>query len=126
MQLFVTMEYLCVCRSVCVCVSGHMLSHRRLPVLSLASGSVCVGRDSERGREITVAIANFKVSTGVVPGQHVYTGELVLGHTHTHTHTPCACTCVDTPYLLFWLLNIPTHNTHTAQSALVLSVVPVS
>ena len=45
--------------------------------------------------EITVAIANFKVSTGVVPGQHVYTGELVLGHTqacththiHTHTHT---------------------------------------
>lgn len=34
------------------------------------------------GSEITVAIANFKVSSGVVPGQHVYTGELVLGHTH--------------------------------------------
>lgn len=85
--------FVCVCvLQECVCVSGHMLSHRRLPMLSLASGSVCVGlyvcvRDSERGREITVAIANFKVSTGVVPGQHVYTGELVLGRTHIHTHT---------------------------------------
>lgn len=34
-----------------------------------------------------MATANFKVSAGVVPGQHVYTGELVLGHTHTHAHS---------------------------------------
>lgn len=39
------------------------------------------------GSGITVAIANFKVSSGVVPGQHVYTGELVLGHTHIESHT---------------------------------------
>lgn len=58
------------------CVGVCVLSHRRFPVLSLPSGSV-----RERRREITVPIANFKVSTGVVPGQHVYTGELVLGHT---------------------------------------------
>lgn len=71
-----TIECFCVCVCGRLCVRGHMLSHRRFPVLSLPSGSV-----RERRREITVPIANFKVSTGVVPGQHVYAGELVLGHT---------------------------------------------
>lgn len=69
----------CVCRPecvrVCVWVSGHMLSHTRLSVLNLACSSVCVGMFCvcERGWEITAATANFKVSAGVVPGQHVYT-----------------------------------------------------
>lgn len=68
-----------------------------------------------------MATANFKVSTGVVPGQHVYTRDLVFGHTYTLivTHV-CTCACVDTLYLRFLAPeHTHTQNTHTAQSGLI-------
>lgn len=73
---------------------------------------------------ITTITANFKESSGVVPGQHVYTGELMLSHMHARPRTrPHAH--VQT-YLISSSGHTLTYKAPTAQSGLVLSVVPVS
>lgn len=103
----------CVCSS--VCVSGHMLSHRRLPVLSLASGSVCVGIYCAWEREGDYSgYCQLQSVCGCCARSACLHRRIGVGtHTYTRTHTPCACTCVDIPYLLFLLQNIHTHSTHT-------------
>ncbi len=87
--------YVCVCRR-CVCVSGHMLSLRRLPVLSLASGSVCGGMycmcvcEREEGWRLQWLLPTSKCLL-VLCQVSMFTQENWCWDTytdpHTHTHT---------------------------------------
>lgn len=96
-----------------------MQNHSRLPVLSLASGAVCVGIHCAWEREGDYSgYCQLQSVYGCCARSACLHRRIGVGtHRHTDTHTPCTCTCVDTPYLLFWLQNIRTHNTHTTRSA---------